>query len=342
MTTQLMTNSSPCKGPIFIVGAPRSGTTLLQYMLRSHPAISLPTGESNFIVPLFRRQDHFGDLSREENIRRVLEAMEAQSAEFLHTDLHGLRFDAGSIAHTLADQGCKSMRDVIGGLFALNASGEGKQRWGDKTPYYVLHIPKLLEWWPDAQIIHLVRDGRDVAMSMFARCHDFRTYNIYSAAKQWEQYVEAGRAFGRDLYESQYLELRYEDMLSDQAATLQRICDFLGEAYSDDLLEYKKAGVAGKTPLLQKPVQKDNQDKWKTGLSARQIRVFESAGAESLEKFGYKVMTSGKRLPLPFRAALRWHNSIAASWFRRFGPKRSRWAPPAASASPAASRGSQP
>lgn len=327
-----MTNSIQTNRPIFIVGAPRSGTTLLQYMLRSHPAISLPTGESHFIVPLYRKQGEFGDLSREENIRRVLEAMEAQSAEFLHTDLHGLRFDTATLARELAERGCHSMRDVISGLFAMNASGESKRRWGDKTPYYVLHIPKLLEWWPDAQIIHIVRDGRDVALSMFARRHDFRTYNVYHAAKQWEQYVATGQGFGEKLASAQYLELRYEDMLNDQASALRRICDFLGEAYSDDLLEFRKAGVAGKTPLLQKPVQKDNQDKWKTELPPWQIRVFESATADTLRKSGYALTTSGSRLPLPLRALFRWHNMIATAWFRRFGPKKVRWSPPSAPA----------
>ncbi|MDV7391231.1 sulfotransferase, partial [Arthrospira platensis SPKY1] len=86
-----MTTAADQDRPIFIVGAPRSGTTLLQYMLRSHPEISLPTGESHFLVPLYRDQNAYGDLSRVENITRVLEAMEAQSASFLHTDLHGLR-----------------------------------------------------------------------------------------------------------------------------------------------------------------------------------------------------------------------------------------------------------
>lgn len=325
-----MTPSSP-KGPVFIVGAPRSGTTLLQYMLRSHPALSLPTGESHFFIPLYRNADQYGDLSQANNVRRVLEAMYAQSADFLDTDLHGLKFDIDRLTQEFVTEGRDTIRDLITGLFEKNAAGEGKRRWGDKTPYYVLHIPKLLEWWPDAQIIHIVRDGRDVALSMFARRHDFRAYNTYFTAKQWEQYVEGGREHGRQLPASQYLELRYEDMIGDQKAALQTICVFLGEDYSDDLLEFKKAGVAGKTPLLQKPIQKDNQDKWKHDMTPWQIRVFESAAAETLRKFGYTMTTSGKRLPLFLRALYRWHNGLASRWFRAFGPKKKAWTPPSLS-----------
>lgn len=324
-------NVSSTKGPVFIVGAPRSGTTLLQYMLRSHPALSLPTGESHFFIPLYRNAAQYGDLSQAGNVRNVLRAMEARSAAFLHTDLHGLKFDVDTLTAALVAEGHRTMRDIITALFEKNAAGEGKPRWGDKTPYYVQHIPKLLEWWPNAQIIHIIRDGRDVALSMFGRRHDFRAYNTYHVAKQWQQYVETGHAQGQPLPASQYLELRYEDMISDQKAALQKICSFLDEAYSDDLLEYKKSGEAGKTPLLQKPVQKSNQDKWKHDMTPWQIRVFESATADTLKKFGYTLSTSGRRLPLPLRALFRWHNALATRWFRAFGPKKKPWTPPSPS-----------
>jgi len=316
------------RGPVFIVGAPRSGTTLLQYMLRSHPDLSLPTGESHFVIPLYRNAAGFGDLSKFENVRRVFQAMELQSAEFLHTDLHGLKFDADTLALETVADGRQTMRDIISGLFEKNAAGEGKPRWGDKTPYYVLHIPKLLEWWPDAQVIHIIRDGRDVALSMFARRHDFRAYNTYHAARLWEQYVEAGHAFGQTVPAGQYLEVRYEDVISDQRAALQSICSFLGVSYSESLLHYKKSGEVGKTPLLQKPIQKGNLDKWRSDMTPWQIRVFESAAGPSLKKFGYPMTTKGVRLYLPLRALYRWHNSLATRWYCQFGPRKQPWISP--------------
>jgi hypothetical protein len=85
--TQPSTTASPPKGPVFIVGAPRSGTTLLQYRLRNHPRSSLPTGESHFFIPLLAREAEFGDLRDAQNIARVLQAMHRQSKEFLETDL---------------------------------------------------------------------------------------------------------------------------------------------------------------------------------------------------------------------------------------------------------------
>jgi hypothetical protein len=208
------------------------------------------------------------------------------------------------------------MREIVAGLMEKNAVGEGKIRWGDKTPYYVLHIPKLLDWFPRAQIIHLIRDGRDVALSLFARQKDFGVYNTYFAAKYWQQYVETGRADGALLSAAQYLEARYEDLLRDPRAALVRICDFLGEQFAESLVDFKKSGQPGKTPLLQKPVQVDNVEKWRRRLTLTQVRVFEAAAGTTLERLGYPLGTKKRSLSLPVRAAFRAHNA-ARKWLAR-------------------------
>lgn len=296
--------------PIFIVGAPRSGTTLLQYMLRSHPNISIPTGESHFIIPLYRNAENFGDLTKTENIRRVLEAMYQKSADFLDTDIHGIKFDIDRLTNELFNEGKHSIADIISALFEKNALGEGKQRWGEKTPYYVLHMKTLLEMFPTAQFIHLIRDGRDCALSMFERKHDFRVYNTFFAAKYWEIYVDAGHRIGKELGDEIYHEVRYEDLLDKPEITLQGICNFLNEPYNDNVLNFKKSGQAGKTPLLQNAVQKDNQAKWRSQMSLRQIATFEGAVGSTLTTFGYPLITDAKPIPLPVKAFWRLHNII--------------------------------
>lgn len=308
--------------PIFIVGAPRSGTTLLQYMLRSHPSISLPTGESHFLIPLYRQREAFGDLTQRENIQRILRTMHLRSTEFVETDLHGLKWNLDILSERLVKIGCRTLPQFFDAFFTLNAEGEGKRRWGDKTPYYVLHIPLILEMFPDAQVIHLIRDGRDVALSMFARKYDFHVYNTYHAAKYWQQYVETGREYGRILSTDVYHELRYEDLVADPAASLRRLCAFLGEEYSDDLLNYRKAQTdGGKTPLLKQGVKADNAEKWRAEMTPRQIQVFEAAAGTTLREHGYALATEGQPLPLALRAGYRLHNRFATRW-RRFTQPR--------------------
>ncbi|MBE0470372.1 MAG: sulfotransferase [Methyloprofundus sp.] len=314
MTANIKISSSP----IFIVGAPRSGTTLLQYMLRSHPNISLPTGESHFFIPLLRNAESFGNLNEPKNIRKVLEAMYKQSADFLDTDIHGIKFDIEQLTTKFKQEGRNTITSIISGLFEKNALGEGKSRWGDKTPYYVLHMKTILEMYPDAQFIHLIRDGRDCALSMFARKHDFGVYNTFFAAKYWEIYVELGRQMGSELGSKIYHEIRYEDLLDTPQKTMQGVCEFLNEPYSDNLINFKKSGEAGKTPLLQKSLQKTNQEKWRTKMTGKQIALFEGAVGDTLQKCGYPLTTSAKPISLPIKAWWRVHNYIYYKYHYNF------------------------
>lgn len=303
--------------PVFIVGAPRSGTTLLQYMLRSHPRISLPTGESHFIVPLCANAATFGDLSQMANVRRVLEEMYRRNADFLDTDLHGVRFDIETLAAQFCEEGRNTLPAIVAGLFEKNAIGEGKRRWGDKTPYYALHLPRIVEWFPGAQVIHLIRDGRDCALSLMTRRHDFGVYNSYHAAKYWQHFVDGGQTRGRTLGPDQYIEIRYEDLVAEPRKTMLQICAFLREEYAESLVDFGKAQQAGKTPLLQKPVQPDNAGKWRSRMSRRQVAVFESAAGGTLARLGYPLNTSAQQLPLHIRAAFRAHNRLSAAVHRR-------------------------
>ncbi len=304
--------------PIFIVGAPRSGTTLFQYMLRSHPNISLPTGESHFFIPLLRSAESFGDLGEKKNIRKVLEAMYKQSAGFLDTDLHGISFDIDRLTEEFYLEERNSIKQIIAGLFEKNAAGENKQRWGDKTPYYVLHMKTILELFPGAQFIHIIRDGRDCALSMFNRKHDFGVYNTFFAAKYWEIYIELGRQMGADLGPNVYKEIHYEDLLKTPQQVVKGVCEFLNEPYSDSLINFKKSGEAGKTPLLQKPISGDNSEKWRTSMTLVQISIFERAVGGTLKSAGYPITGDAKPLPLPTRAFWHLHNRLTRFYYRLF------------------------
>lgn len=318
-----MTFSSPISaGPVFIVGAPRSGTTMLQFILDDLPNLSMPTGESHFFIPLYRNQQRFPDLGTRVGMHHLLQTINDFNPTFLYSDLHGVKFDVDRLTDAFLDEGRTSIRDVIAGIFEHNARGMGKSRWGDKTPYYALHLDKLIEWWPNARVIHLVRDGRDVALSLFGRQHDFSAYNIYYAAQYWQKYVDVCREQGSRLPADQYLEIRYEDVLNDKDVAMQAVCDFIGEPLPDEALQ-PQAGL-GEASRQLKTVNRDNQNKWRRTLNAWQIRVFESEAGATLLQSGYPVMTSTRRLPIPIRALYRLHNALSIKLYRLLGRNRSK------------------
>ena len=308
--------------PVFIVGAPRSGTTMLQFILDDLPDVCMPTGESHFIIPLFRNQQSFGGLDTHEGMRHLLQTLHNFNSIFLHGDLHGVKFDVDRLADEFLAEGRATVRDVIAGIFEKNAAGLGKHRWGDKTPYYALHLDKLVAWWPDAKFIHLVRDGRDVALSLFGRQHDFSAYNVYYAAQYWQQYVDVCRTQGSQLPAGQYLEIRYEDVLNDKESAIRAVCDFIGEPCPDML---QQAGhVRSDAALKLKTVRTDNQGKWRRALNAWQIRVFESEAGTTLRQSGYPLLTSARRLPLPLRVFYRLHTVLSIKLYRLLGRNRSK------------------
>ncbi len=288
--------------PIFIVGSGRSGTTLLQRMLRSHPRISSPTGESHFIIPLYRNQNQFGDLSKVENVRRVIEEMHSISREFMEEDLQSLPYEPDVLAKTLVAMGATNIPKIITALFEKNMEGEGKARWLDKTPYYILHLDTILELFPTAQIIHIIRDGRDCALSMLQRKHDLKIFNIHHAAKIWSQFVDAGQEVGQNLSESTYHEVYYEDLLGDPKRAMKQVCTFLQEEYDEHVVNFEKSqDPNSKTPFLSRNIQSNNTKKWRKRMTPWQIRVFERDAGDILARHNYAIVTSTTRLPLGAR-----------------------------------------
>ncbi len=298
-------------GPIFVVGAPRSGTTLLQRMLRSHPQISSPTGESHFVVPLLTHAATYGDLSARENVIAVLHDMHRISAEFMETDLHGVRFDIEALANAIHERGVHTMPQVIDTLFRLNAEGEGKARWLDKTPYYIHHIPLLAAIFPDAQFVQIIRDGRDAVLSMLERNVDIRVFSFYQGAKLWKRYVDAGRMMGAILPAERYLEFRFEDMLNEQEETLRRVCTFLGVEFSEHVIDFQKSrDPMNKTPLLRGGIKRDNQEKWRDHMTLGQLRTFESVAGSTLTACGYPLTAPGGKPGLFSRAYWSLHDQL--------------------------------
>lgn len=305
--------------PIFIVGAPRSGTTLLQYMLRSHPRISIPTGESHFIIPLYRNVSQFGDLRRIENVSRLLHEIYKRNPNFIDTDLHGMRFDVDSLAEELHARGCDTISKIIAGLFEKNASGEGKSRWGDKTPYYVLYLQTIVEMFPSVQVIHIIRDGRDCALSMFQRKYDFDVFSTYHAARYWKHFVDVGQKTGPVLGPKVYLEIRYEDLLSAPVAICKKISGFLGEEYTDSMVNFQKSrDKKSKTPLLAKSIQSANAEKWRRLMRPHQVTIFESVAGNTLKRNGYPLLTKAKPLSVPLRTVYQTYDCVVTCFYEKF------------------------
>ncbi len=275
--------------PFFIVGCSRSGTTLLRLLLRSHPNLEIPS-ESHFIPLLYRA---FGNPSSDEEAWRMARRI-----------LKHPRVVFWNITAEKQDfSGCRSFSGVTRRLFEICAQKQGKPRWGDKTPEYVREIPLLVQLFPDAQVIHIVRDGRDVALSWLRAGYHPR--NLYMAASGWRERVTRGRSDGALLPADTYFELRYEGLLADPEATMRRVCEFLNETYDPAVLRphvvpSERESLAAARGEWHQPltgvILRDNAGKWKSRMSLRQRALFESVAGDLLDELGYPVEGLARRL----------------------------------------------
>lgn len=193
-----------------------------------------------------------------------------------------------------------SFAEILDNLVRLYASVHGTNdvaAWIDHSPDNLSYVRQLRELFPDAKFIHLVRDGRGVASSVMPL--DWGPNTIVPAAKWWQKWVGRGLMQER-AFPSEVLRVRYEDVVLEPEATLRRICDFCGLAYSSAMVAGKGFTLPSYLTahgLVGKPPQTDRVMSWKTALSGRQIQLFESIAGEALTDFGYERMTSGQLTP---------------------------------------------
>lgn len=273
------------KPPFFIVGCGRSGTTLLQILLDTCPNIAIPP-ESFLFARFSRIFGAYGDLRHEKNLRRFVEDL-----------LSDARIREWKLRVTVADF-CKEVKDfsirgVLSVLFGFYAQQERKSRWGEKTPYHAFYLSQIKAVFRDAKIIHLVRDGRDVAASYKEIW--FGPTSAASAAALWRKYINIFQEFKRTAKPDDYLEIKYEDMVANPQESVDRISRFLNEDSYDVQTSLPESdrrrfylNISGHHQSLSEPISKNKTGMFKQKLKPREVEMFESVAGRELELYGYQ------------------------------------------------------
>jgi hypothetical protein len=213
--------------------------------------------------------------------------------------------------------------EAIGVVYQLYAERAGKRRWGDKTPMYMQNLRLLERLFPDALFLHLIRDGRDAALSFLSVPKGIMTETwahprtAVDFAAQWRLEVGAARRLGRRVGSGRYLEVRYEDLVADAAAALRRICDFASLPYEEAMLDYIGVDVSAKPHQhsLKRPPTPGLRD-WRTQMSTAEVEAFEAVAGDLLAELGYDVHGGGRPPGERARALARRasYRSRAAAW----------------------------
>jgi hypothetical protein len=283
-----------------IVGAPRSGTTLLRFMLDAHPALAIPP-ETGFLM-----QAQFLPAQPDAARRDLFELITHFPAEGPTWDDFGLT--CNQLRDALDQIEPFDTSDGIRAFYRLYAAQQNKVRYGDKTPIYSLHLDTIRELLPEARFVHIIRDGRDTSLSLrplwFAPGKD-----IASLAAQWKRFVLSARASAtpRD-----YLEIRYEKLLTDTDSVLREVCSFLDLSFDAAMLHYfertpkrlqqhvtrqtadgaviSHAQRLQQHTLTMQPPRRERINRWKSEMTAAEHAEFNTVAGDLLVELGYEVI----------------------------------------------------
>jgi hypothetical protein len=275
--------------PLIILGVGRSGTTLLRVMLDRNSELAIPY-ETFFVPQLAHRHGGRPDLD-----------------EFVD-DLGRLRtlYDWGIRPEDVRPRLQEGMTtsEAIAAIFETYAERQGKPRWGDKTPLYMQQLPLLERLFPDALWVHLVRDGRDAALSFLELPEGFsgKTWaqprTVAQFAARWRTEILAARRLGRHAG-SRYLELRYEDLVAEPERELRRICEHGSLPWEGDMLDHTRVSDAANMPEhrnLAQPPTPGLRD-WRSQMSRDDALGFEQVAGDVLRSAGYELLDTKARYP---------------------------------------------
>lgn len=283
-----MNQEKVSESPVFIVGVPRSGTTLVSSMLSAHPNIAI-SPETHFLNN-WAKPNLENNLSSKQDIDSFWDCY-SHSDRFSHLGLDANCVEAGFIS-TVEEFGYKAIFSTILQEYAHKLD---KRRWGEKTPSHYLHIDTLLEWYPQARIIWMLRDPRSVVASLMKV--DWASSYTHVNAKLWR---DSAILFEKKWVEDNRVKLvKYESLVTDAENQLRKLCDFINEEYCPSMLEGRssenspivnRSGWA-KSYLQQtlRPVDQNSLKKWKTALSSSQIAIIEYICYTEMIKNGYSI-----------------------------------------------------
>lgn len=292
--------------PIFIVGANRSGTTLLRLILNAHPRIGIPE-EVSYLNPWIA--EHWRETVPDRDAFR--HRVQWQLQHSMQPDAFP-GIDHEVLCHEVVDQAeVYDYRAVYQGALGAWARYHGKVRWGEKTPGNLFYVDTLRAMFPEAQFIHLVRDPRAGVQSM--QTTSFFSSDVVLNALNRRKYLREGLRRDATMPPDRWMRIRYEDLLASPEETVRTLCRFLGERfdpcmlrYYDDAEQYMKPAAANSfNQTARQPIDPTKITAWRNHLRPQEIAAIEALCHEEMRRLGYALDGHGLSVHLRLVVAVK-------------------------------------
>lgn len=267
---------------LFVIGAPRSGTTLLANLL-GRTKYDVPI-ETHFITKYYEKLGDYGDLSNPRSFARLVRDIASERPiQQWHKEI-----DPDSLYRKMG--GDFSYSNLINHLMMVRTPDNEALSWGDKTPHYIGKLEYLMALFPEARYVFIVRDGRDVCLSLLEK--PWGPNNVFACADYWRDLNSKNAEIEQLKSQGRLQAIKYEDLMVDPKAVLSRLYEFLETDIDEEELE-----------SLCNRIKSNNFDKWRTAMSDTQKSIFESVAGDKLKEFGYPLTQNTSALS-PFRQSL--------------------------------------
>lgn len=276
--------------PVFVVGAPRTGTTLVKEVLNGHPRVWI-FDEVHFFERVWDDRERIGDLRSPESRRRAFEILRAAVCRVgQDRAVADLLPDAEFERRLEAEGG--DYRGLLAALLKTGAETHGADFWGDSSPQDVLYVARIREWFPDARLVGLVRDPRGFLASYKnywrRRVPTYRErYNPLTNSLLWKSYMSALLEAKRGPHAEAVMLLRYEDLVDDAETHVRRLCEHVGVEYDPAMVAVTTSNTSfggGQTS----GIVATSRDRWRTELSPTEIWLGERIFGSVMRELGYE------------------------------------------------------
>ena len=250
-------------------------------MLHAHPVLAIPP-ETRFVLESYAQRRSFGDLTDRSN-REAFGRWVTDD----RTMFQRLQLPADEVIAAIADAP-PTIGSLSGTVFRQFAQAHGAQRWGDKRPLYVEHLPELFRLVPDAQFVHIIRDARGCTASL--KELGWWGWGAVEALHKWRRSIRAGLRARSRYRADQYLEVRYEQLIADPQSVLQTVCDFLRIDFDAAMLAHSEGAALIKQPhhsRLFEPLDPRGAQRWRERLTPGELALVQDQVGPLLDRLGY-------------------------------------------------------
>ena len=271
------------ENPVFILGVPRSGTTLLRLLLNAHSKIAI-CGEIHFFDQVKEIQKRLPELNKD-NLEQFFSLLNNTYSLQKLTRKDEL---FANVKKLLLKEEKISYEKFYLYLMQEYATLDNKKIIGEKTPQNIRYVNDIYKIFPNAKIIHIIRDPRAAIASMLKV--DWTANDVIINTLKWKIDILFSQEYEKNPLN--FKEIHYEDLIKFPEKTLKELCDFIGVEYEKAILDFHKTAkqYIGNQPEKVntfKPLSTDSLNKWKEQLSEEQIYIIEMLAGSYIQKLGY-------------------------------------------------------